>query len=500
MGRRHILTLGAIGLIIIFAVSVMAIDPISLPLVGEREGVVLGLDLRGGVYLEYQADFSDVPEGDREGRLEETKRIIEKRVNEWGVSEPEIYTMSPDRIVVQLPGFADIEGAKELVGKTAVLAFREPAASGNTSLAAAVAIEDTRIAVDDVSDFAVGDVFGIGSGITAEAKTIIALDEPSNIITVDSGFAYAHNAGEPVTNLWVPATGRIDGQEKALTGEYLLPNSYVDLNQVTGEPVVAFEWDEEGAELFFQITGRLYINHEPLGIFLDNELISAPAVQSQIREKGIIEGLTLSDAQTLAIQLNTGALPITLHEVRTQKVAPTLGADSLQKSLIAGIIGLALLLLFMILYYRLPGVLACMALVVYAAILVTIFKLWPVTLTLAGIAAVILSLGIAVDANILIFERMKEEIRSGRTLGAAIEAGFNRAWPAIRDSNVSTLITCAILFWFGSTFGAAPVMGFALTLGIGVAVSMFTAIVVTRTLLRTIVFTPLTRRMSLFRP
>jgi len=154
----------------------------------------------------------------------------------------------------------------------------------------------------------------------------------------------------------------------------------------------------------------------------------------------------------------------------------------------------------MILYYRVPGVLACIALFIYAAILLTIFKLWPVTLTLAGIAALILSLGVAVDANVLIFERVKEEIRGGKSLRAAIETGFNRAWPAIRDSNISTLITCAILFWFGSTFGAAPVMGFALTLGIGVAVSMFTAIVVTRTFLRTIVFTTLARRVSLFRP
>ncbi|MFQ5925790.1 MAG: preprotein translocase subunit SecD, partial [Dehalococcoidia bacterium] len=206
------------------------------------------------------------------------------------------------------------------------------------------------------------------------------------------------------------------------------------------------------------------------------------------------------DAQTLAIQLNTGALPITLHEVRTQKVDPTLGAESLEKSLMAGIIGLALLLLFMIVYYRLSGVLACIALLIYGAIVLTIFKLWPVTLTLAGIAALILSIGIAVDANVLIFERMKEEIRSGRTLGAAIETGFNRAWPAIRDSNISTLITCAILLWFGSRFGAAPVMGFALTLGIGVLVSMFTAIIVTRTFLRTIILTPLARRISLFRP
>ena len=496
--RRNTLTLGIIVAIIAFAASVLAIDPISLPLIGEREGLVLGLDLRGGVYLEYQADFSDVPEGEQEGRLEETRRMIEKRVNEWGVSEPNIYTMSPDRIVVQLPGFADIEGARELVGKTAELIFREPATSGNTSLAAGINVGDTQITVNRVTDFAVGDVFGIGSGGTAEAKTIIEVGEESNVITVDSGFDYEHSAGEPVTNLWVPATGRVDGEERPLTGKYLLPNSYVELNQVTNEPVVAFQWNDEGAELFYQITGRLL--ERPLGIFLDNELISAPTVKAQIRESGIIEGLTLSDAQRLVIQLNTGALPLTLHEVRTQKVDPTLGADSLRQSLVAGVIGLVLLFLFMILYYRIPGTLACIALIIYAAILLTVFKLWPVTLTLAGIAALILSLGMAVDANVLIFERMKEEIRSRRTLAAAIETGFARAWPSIRDSNISTLITCVILFWFGNTFGAASVMGFALILGIGVAVSMFTAIVVTRTFLRSIALTPLARRISLFRP
>jgi len=185
----------------------------------------------------------------------------------------------------------------------------------------------------------------------------------------------------------------------------------------------------------------------------------------------------------------------------SQDVDATLGADSLQKSLIAGIIGLALVLLFMILYYRLPGVLACVALIIYIALMLTIIKLVPVTLTLAHIAAFILSLGVAVDANILIFERMKEEIRGGKTLRSAVEAGFNRAWPAIRDSNISTFIICVILYWFGSRIvGAALVMGFALTLGIGVAVSMFTAIVITRTLLRIIAFTPLARRVSLFRP
>jgi len=275
---------------------------------------------------------------------------------------------------------------------------------------------------------------------------------------------------------------------------------------------VNFEWGDTGARLFSQITGRLI--GEPLGIFLDEELISAPIVQSQISSKGIIEGLTFDEARILSSQLNGGALPLPLGhwegdgDERTfntgpaviQSVDATLGADSLQKSLIAGIIGLALVLAFMILYYRLPGALACVALLIYGTIMLTIFKMVPVTLTLAHIAALILSIGMAVDANVLIFERMKEELRSGKSMKAAIEAGFNRAWPAIRDGNFSTLITCIILFWFGSRIIAAPlVMGFALTLGIGVVISMLTAILITRSFLRTIVFTPLARKVQLFR-
>ncbi|MEA1958511.1 MAG: protein translocase subunit SecD [Chloroflexota bacterium] len=492
MGRRHLITLLFIVALVAFSVSVLAITDIW-----GRDGMTLGLDLKGGVYLEYQADFGDIPDWEQEGRLEEAKRIIEKRVNEWGVGEPDIYTMSPDRIVVQLPGFADIEGAKELVGSTAELMFYETAVSGNTSVAVAVNASDTAIAVVGASGFEVGDVFGIGSGDNAETQTIVDINTGVGTFNVTPGFAYSHIAGEDVINLWTPATGLIDGEEYELTGKYLLPNTYVDISQGVNLPVVAFQWDDDGAKLFSQITGRLI--DQPLGIFLDNELISAPTVNSQIAGSGIIEGMSLEEAQQLSIQLNTGALPITLHEIRTQKVDPTLGADSLEKGMLAGVIGLALLLIFMILYYRLPGFVACLALIVYGAIVLALFKLWPVTLTLAGIAALILSIGMAVDANVLIFERMKEELRSGRTLGSAIETGFNRAWPAIRDSNVSTLITCIILFWFGNTFGAAPVMGFALTLGIGVAVSMFTAIVVTRTFLRTILFTPLAGKVKLFR-
>ncbi len=499
MSRGRILTLVGIILLVAFSACVLLINRIDLPFIPEREGLVLGLDLAGGVNLIYEADFAGIPEGERAARLEETRRIIERRVNEYGVSEPEIQTMGTDRISIQLPGVMEVEEAKDLVGKTAELVFREPAVSGNTSLTAAVSAGDTQMAVADVTDFAVDDVLGVGSGDTGEAKVITSVDEANNIIVVDSGFLYEHAADEPVTNLWVPATGTIDGEQKRLTGAYLRPNCYVDMDPQTGEPVVAFQWDDEGAELFWQITGRLI--GQPLGIFLDDELISSPIVRDQIRERGIIEGLNIGEAQRLVVQLNTGALPVSLHIVREQTVDAILGADSLRRSLIAGMVGLALVLLFLMIYYRFPGVLASIALIIYAALLLMIFKLVPVTLSLAGIAALILSIGMAVDANILIFERMKEEIKERRrTLRDAIEVGFERAWPSIRDSNVSTLITCVILYWFGSRFGAAPVMGFALTLGIGVTVSMFTAMIVTRSFMRSIVFTPLARRVSLFRP
>jgi preprotein translocase subunit SecD len=510
MGRRNILTLVGIILLVAFAASALAIDLISLPLIGEREGIVLGLDLRGGTHLVYEADFSEIEPG-REGEaIEGARGIIEKRINRYGVSEPVIQIIGSDRISIQIPGLNASE-AQELVGTTAELAFREQATSGSTFLAEVVSAGDTQITAEDVSGFAVGDtcVVGfLGDKENRETKRVAAVNESSNLLIVDSALFNDHLVGEQIS-AWVPAAGTIDGEEKPLTGAYLRPNTYVDVNPQTNEPVAAFEWNEDGAKLFSQITGRLI--GKPLGIFLDDELISAPIVQSQIAARGIIEGLTFDEARLLSIQLNAGALPLPLghwdegnfysEPALSQDVDATLGADSLQKSLIAGIIGLALVLLFMVLYYRLPGVLACVALIIYIALMLTIIKLVPVTLTLAHIAAFILSLGVAVDASILIFERMKEEIRGGKTLGSAVEAGFNRAWPAIRDSNISTFIICVILYWFGSRIvGAALVMGFALTLGIGVAVSMFTAIVITRTLLRIIAFTPLARRVSLFRP
>ncbi len=502
MGRRNKLTLIGIILLVAFAASVMLIDKIDLPLIGERDGMRLGLGLQGGTNLIYQADFSDIPGGEQSDRLHEIKRIIERRINKYGVTEPVIQTMGDERISIQLPGVTDVEEAKDLVGKTAQLEFWEQTGDFDV-VTQEVEAEGTQIVVTDATKFGVGDIITIGpwqdpwdEDALTDARTITDIDLDTNTLTLDFELTLDHEPGEPVQK-WIVAIGTIDGEEKPLTGIYL-KDSYVDIRGGTSEPVVAFEWDSDGAKLFSQITGRLI--GMPLGIVLDNELISAPVVRAQIKEEGIIEGFDIGQAQRLSIQLDTGALPVPLTLVREQTVDATLGKDSLHKSLIAGIVGLGLVLAFMILYYRVPGVLASFALIIYTTLVLTIFKLVPVTLTLAGIAALILSIGMAVDANILIFERTKEELRGGRGLKAAIEAGFDRAWPSIRDSNVSTFIICAILYWFGDQFGAAPVMGFALTLFIGVAVSMFTAIVITRTFLRTIVLTPVARKVGLFRP
>jgi preprotein translocase subunit SecD len=229
-----------------------------------------------------------------------------------------------------------------------------------------------------------------------------------------------------------------------------------------------------------------------------NEAIIAPFVRSAIGEQGVIEGLTAADAETLETLLRTGAFPVPLIVVQQEDVDATLGDEAVVQSVQAGLIAIFIVMAFMIMYYRLPGLLSAVALGVYVSLTLMVFKLWPVTVTSAGIAAFVLSVGMAVDANILIFERMKEELRVGRSLVGAIDAGFSRAWSSIRDSNVATIITCVILYWFGDQFGATLVKGFALTLGLGVLVSMFSAIVVTRTLLRALIGTSVMQHLWLF--
>ena len=432
-----------IGLLIfilaLLGFALWSIVPLNTKLLGPN-GLTLGLDLKGGSQLLYKADLSKKnPSVTDAEAMSSVIEKIQRRVNLYGAAEPVIQKQGTDRILVQLPGVEDIIEAIKLIGQTALLDFREQKLDEN------------------------------GQPVLDDKGNWVFKDEPAK------------------------AEGR-DGDQRELTGEYL-KLARTDIDPYTGSPLVVFEWDSEGAYLFEQITRRNL--QKPLAIFLDNEVISAPIVQSVIRDRGQIDfnrPVPMAEAETLAIQLNSGALDVPLTIIDQRDVDASLGADSIKKSILAAEIGVVLLLLFMLLYYRLPGLVACLSLGIYGVFLLAIFNLFSayLTLTLPGIAAFILSLGMAVDANVLIFERLKEELRTGRTLGAAVETGFDRAWTAIRDSNITTFIACIILFWLGGTFGAFMVRGFALTLFIGVAMSMFTAIVITRTFLRLIVGSRLT--------
>ena len=288
-----------------------------------------------------------------------------------------------------------------------------------------------------------------------------------------------------------------------LTGRDL-DRAFRGRDPTTNLPVVNLNFNSRGSAIFRDLTTRIAgVQTKRIAIFLDNMEISSPVVQVPILDgRGVITGLTNEEARDLAIQLESGRLPVPLQLIRENTVDALLGADSLRKSLIAGIIGLGLVLLFMVMYYRMAGVVASISLVVYSVLILAIFKVTGITLILSGLAGLILSIGMAVDANILIFERMKEELRAGRTLSSAMEVGFRRAWRAIRDSNLSTILTCLILFLFGSRLGGGTpvVTGFAITLGIGVAVSMFTAYTVSRNLLQIMAWSPLGKKMSLFTP
>ena len=287
-----------------------------------------------------------------------------------------------------------------------------------------------------------------------------------------------------------------------LSGKNLI-DAYPDVQPGLSKPIVSVVFNDQGGEEFFSVTSRISKNQDALAIFLDGEELIAPTASSGIAGgRAYIDGPTFTSerVRTIAIQLKSGALPVGLKLIQERNVNATLGEDSLNRSVIAGGIGLILVLFFMIVYYKAPGIVASLALLLYGTLLLAIFKIVPVTLTLSGAAAVILSIGVAVDANILISERIKEEIRSGRHLFSSIREGFRRAWPSIRDSNISTIITCMVLYWFGDRFGTSVIQGFALTLGIGVILSMFTAYFVSRVLMRLVGMTPLGSKLSLFVP
>lgn len=398
--------------------------------------IKLGLDLQGGTELILQAQMDKIPADQKANALESARNIIERRVNPQGVSETIVQSSNVGnerRILVQLPGVTDLEQAVSLVSVKAELEFKELDASTAANLKQSLATssaEATNSALIDI--------------LSSKPTGLTGADLKKAQVTFGTG--------------------------KTSTG-----------------PQVAVEFTPEGSQKFADITKRNI--GKPLAIFLDGQLLSAPIVQQEIiGGTAVISGnFTTEQAKSLAVELNAGALPVPVKIIENHTIPASLGNMSVQRSLIAGVIGMASVMLYIILYYGVFGVMADLALIVYSILVLAVFRtglfiMPPVTLTLAGIAGFVLSIGMAVDANILTFERIKEEVRSGHEKHAALRLGFLRSWPSIRDSNVSSLITASILY----ALGTSVVRGFAVTLFIGVVVSIFSAIVVTRTLLRLI--------------
>jgi preprotein translocase subunit SecD len=415
MVKQHS-TILLFGIVILTAIAGVFIYPQWLG--GKYIPWRLGLDLVGGSLLIYEVDMSQVGSSERDSVMSGLRDVIERRVNLFGVSEPQVVTAKEGdsyRLIVELAGIKDIKAAINEIGSTPFLDFRE---------------------------------------------------------VVEVPNATGTQTGEESNVKFVPTD---------LTGRYV-KGAQIDFNRTTGAPQVNIQFNDEGAKIFDELTARNV--GKPLAIFLDNVLIEMPVVQERISGgKAQITGkFTIDEARKMVERFNAGALPAPINLISQQTIGASLGQESLRKAIYAGAIGTLAVILFMLIYYRKLGIFASMALVIYIILTAAIFKL-GITMSLAGIAGFILSIGMAVDANVLIFERTKEEIRKGISRVSAIEEGFRRAWPSIRDSNISTMLTSIILYFFTSSF----IKGFALALLIGVVISMFSAITTTRMLLRTFI-------------
>ena len=419
-----------LGFIVVVITFGVLIDLPRSPLWGDRIKASLGLDLVGGTGLIYQADLSQSK--DKIKDLDNLKNVFNKRINELGVSEPTIQTSGNDRIIIELPGIKDIDEAIKKIGQTYELEFM---------------VEGTAENGQTLNDY------------------------------YDNNYTYP--------GYWIKSD---------LTGRNLVKaDATFETSQqglVQSDPIVSIKFDNTGKEKFAKLTKENL--NKRIAIVLDNKVVSAPNVQVEIDNgEAIITGQKdIKEAQQLAKRLNEGILPVPTKLIGQQNVGSTLGKDSLIASLVAGIIGLLLVVIFIISFYKFPGLIAIISLSIYAILTLAVYKVIPVTMTLAGIAGFVLSIGMAIDANILIFERMKEELRLGKELNLSITDGFRRSWNSIRDSNISSIITCLILY-FGT--GSGPVRGFAITLLIGILISLFTAITVTRTLLLLLSASPLKR-------
>ncbi|MBI2625146.1 MAG: protein translocase subunit SecD [Candidatus Nealsonbacteria bacterium] len=395
----------------------------------------LGLDLRGGIHLLYEADLSKIEKKDHQSAMQGLRDVIERRVNIFGVKEPSVQVQQEGeryRLIVELAGVMDPAEAIKMIGETPFLEFREKR------------LEDETKKIIDIQK-------------AAEGKTMEEVQKSENwqMVLEDPYF-----------------------KPTQLTGRFLA-KAELNFDQTTYQPIVSLQFNSEGAEIFKELTSKNI--GKPIAIYVDNSLISAPVVQEVISGgKAQITGrFTVEEAKKLAQNLSAGALPLPIKIISQQNVGPTLGKESLDQSLRAGIFGFLAIILFLIVFYRLPGFLASLALLIYIALVLTIFKFVSVTLTLAGIAGFILSIGMAIDANVLVFSRLREELKEGKDFSLALSEGFSRAWPSIRDGNITTILVGIILFFFGTGF----VQGFALTLVLGNIISIFSAVFITKVFL-----------------
>lgn len=424
-----ILILGvAVGYFVFGSEAKVADNTVTAPAFFSKFPFRLGLDLSGGSHLEYKADVSKVAAGEVNDAMSSLRDVIERRVNLFGVSEPLVQvqhgnfaTQGEEKLLVDLPGITDTNKAIAMIGQTPLLEF----------------------------------------------KTIDPNPQPQTLNVNPDGTLSPIELNQDSNWINTELTGRN------------LSKAMLVFDQTTGSPVISLVFDAEGSKMFAAIT-KANIGKQ-VAIFLDGAPISTPVVQQEITggEAQITGSFTPTEAKQLVGRLNSGALPVPISLVSTQTIGPSLGAQAVHAGVFAGIVGFLAIAIFLLFWYRFPGFLAILALAIYVAITLFIYKLIPVTLTAAGIAGFIISIGIAVDANVLIFERIKEEIGAGHTVADAVREGFARAWLSIRDSNISTLITAFILFWFGTSL----IKGFALTLIIGVIISMISALGITRVFL-----------------
>ena len=556
MNYRNKRKLKFISIIFLMILAILIANPKKmgfswLDKITEKFQISLGLDLQGGVHLLYEADMSNIKNEDKKNSLEGIQDVIKKRIDAYGVSEPIVQTSqvgSIHRLIIELPGVKDVEDAKNVISKTPILEFKEQNLESELTQEEKNFIQSQKetqqqkaketlekvLSGDDFSKLAKENSDDSGS---AEKGGDLGFFKKEDMLESFSEVAFKENfaIGEVYPELVETEVGlhiiektderEIEGikevkashilfsvfseeallqqkqqsfKDTGLTGQQLKEANLI-FNPQTNQPEVGIVFDDTGKDLFKEITERN--QGKPVAIYLDGQIISAPTVQSVIRNgEAVINGdFTIKEARDLAQRLNAGALPVPITLISQQSIGPTLGKISLDQSLKAGLIGFVLVGIFMILYYRLLGLVSVISLGLYTALMVSIFKIssvtpFSITLTLSGIAGYILSVGMAVDANILIFERIREEIKSGKSLRISSDEGFKRAWPSIRDGNISTIITALILTILGTGF----IKGFALTLMIGILISMFTAIVITRMILNLFLIEKLEKYKFLF--